>query len=262
MAIDLAPLGQAAAFGPTGIVGPVLTAAGMVATADLAPGSAIFPTSQFPQTERWPYPGSGQLHPLDYITILGVQLPLAKMPQGGVGLDVSHRKSPGADHSTLVSHGMKTSPVKIELLLFRDQSLGYKDGQRVGKDWWYEWEKIKDKLIAKKLEKRGALSVSYPTLAAVGCDSLIFTHIGLPQPKGIGMFVVDLEAYDPRTVKDGGGSKKVVKQLEKVGSRAAPSPQRQADAAATARVKAGSSADALSSWTQAVAPPSASRRGR
>jgi hypothetical protein len=183
-----------------------------------------------------------------------------QMPQGGVGLDVSHRKSPGADHSTLVSHGMKTSPVKIELLLFRDQSLGYKDGQRVGKDWWYEWEKIKDKLIA-KLEKRGALSVSYPTLAAVGCDSLIFTHIGLPQPKGIGMFVVDLEAYDPRTIKDG-GSKKVVKQLEKIGSRAAPSPQRQADAAATVRVKAGSSADALSSWTQAVAPPSSSRRGR
>ena len=262
--IDLSPtLGQAALFGPTGIVGPVLTAAGMAASADFAPGNPLTPTSRFPQTERWPLPGSGQLHPLDMIKILGVWLPLAEMPEYGTGLDVSHRKAKGSDHATLVSHGKLTHPVKIKLRLWRDTTLGYKEGVRVGKDWHYEWEKIERLLIPEKLEKRGAVSVEYPLMASRGCDSVIFTEIGPYHRAGGQFYTIELKGYDPRTVKDNkGGSKKVVKQLDKIGSRAAPSPQRAAESASMPRVTAGNSADALAAFRAALAPPSAANRGK
>jgi hypothetical protein len=186
------------------------------------------------------------------IKILGVWLPLAEMPEYGTGLDVSHRKAKGSDHATLVSHGKLTHPVKIKLRLWRDTTLGYKEGVRVGKDWFYEWEKIARLLIPEKLEKRGALSVEYPLMAANGCDSVIFTEIGPYHRAGGQFYTIELKGYDPRTVKDNKGSKKVVKQLDKIGSRAAPSPQRAAESASVPRVR----------WQQCRCPRRLPRRPR
>lgn len=189
------------------------------------------------ETGRWPLPGAG-LHALDRIQIAGVWLPLAEMPQGADELDVSERKQPGSDFATFVSHGRKSVPVRITLLLFRDETLGWKDGRLVGKDWHAEYGKIRKTLLAKNLDKRGAVPVYYPTLQARGCTSLIFTHVGDPvRARGL-FFTVALEGRDPRTVRKGGGSKKV-QQVKDFGSRANPIPPQQAKSAQPSTAKKG-----------------------
>lgn len=189
------------------------------------------------ETGRWPLPGAG-LHALDRIQIAGVWLPLAEMPQGADELDVSERKQPGSDFSTFVSHGRKSTPVRITLLLFRDEALGWKDGKLVGKDWHAEYGKIRKNLLAKNLDKRGAVPVYYPTLQARGCTSLIFSHVGDPaRARGL-FFTVVLEGRDPRTVRKGGGSKRVAPKAGPLYTKNNPAPQ-QAKAAQPSTAKRG-----------------------
>lgn len=189
------------------------------------------------QTDRWPLPGSGDLHPLDKIQIAGVWLPLESMPTGSAELDVSERKQPGSDYSTFVSHGAKSTPVQIRLKLFRDEALGWKDGMLVGKDWLAEWRKVSSKLLAKNLGKDQAVPVYYPTLQARGVTSLIFTKITDLQRTNARFFTVELEGRDPRTVRRGGGSKKV-KQAKDFGTRGNPiPPAQQADKAPSKAAK-------------------------
>lgn len=209
-----------------GTAGPLLSPDGRRIPATFSAVGTAQRSTLIPQTDRWPLPGSGQLHPLDYITIMGVKLPLAGMPEGGQELDVSERKEPGSDWSSFVSHGKKSVPVRINLRLFRDQSLGYKNGVLVGKDWIAEYEKISAKLIAKSLSKRQAVPVSYPTLHARGCDSLIFTRVSDPKWTNGQFYVVELEGKDPRTTRVGSSQK--VAQLKDFGTRANPIPPQQA----------------------------------
>lgn len=224
MAPNLSPKGQQLAFGTAG---PLTTRDGRLITADFLSAeskAALASMPLIPQTDRWPLPGSGQLHPLDYIVIKNVRLPLAAMPEGAKELDVSERKEPGSDYASFVSHGLKSVPVRISLILFRDQTLGYKDGALVGKDWIAEFGKIEKNLIAPKLQKRFAVPVFYHTLHHRGCDSLIFVRQGDPRMVKPGQFSIELEGHDPRTVRTGGGSHKV-KQTKDFGTRANPIPK-------------------------------------
>lgn len=203
-----------------------MTKDGVKISPDFRSGTSRQVSGPIPQTDRWPLPGSGQLHPLDYITLAGVQLPLVSMPDGGEELDVSERKEPGSDYSSFVSHGKKNVPVKIQLLLFRDQSQGYRNGQLLGKDWIAEYYKIEPKLIAKSLSRRNAIPVSYPTLHARGCDSLIIVRKSDPKMSVRGQFIVELEGRDPRTIRVGSSHK--MKQSKDFGTRANPVPPQQA----------------------------------
>lgn len=221
MSVKVSPQGQSLAFGTAG---PLLTPAGQMTDATfLTSVKKANLGARFPQTTRWAPPGSYALHPLDFITIGGVDLPLAQMPRGGDELDVSHRKAPGSNHATLVSHGKKTSPIQIRLRLFRDESLGYREGVLVGTDWWLEWDRIEPFLIAKSLSKQNAVPVRYPTLTRRGCDAIVFTKVEDPQhEKGL-FFTVDLEGYDVRTVHSGDGKSKKVTR-EDIATRANPVP--------------------------------------
>lgn len=215
----LSPQGQQLAFGTAG---PLLTRDGRLITANFQSSetkAALAGMPTIPQTDRWPLPGSGKLHPLDYIVIAGVQLPLASMPDGDQELDVSHRKPKGSHFTHLVSNGLKMSMVKIQLLLFRDQSQGYggqgvngKGGGAVivGKDWVAEYDKIRPTLLASDVKKAGdAVTVFYPTLHAHGVDSLLFTKVGFPRRAHGMFFTVDLEGYSPK--KEKAGTAKAVK---------------------------------------------------
>lgn len=176
------------------------------------------------QTDRWPLPGSGQLHPLDKIQIAGVWLPLAEMPQGSAELDVSERKSPGSNFATFVAHGQKSTPVRIVLLLFRDDTLGWKDGFRQGKDWLAEYRKISASLPAKNLDKASAIPVYYPTLQARGVTSLIFTRVSdLQRAKGQ-FYTVEMEGRDPRTIRKGSSGSKKIEKRKDVYTRENPIP--------------------------------------
>lgn len=223
MTTRLSPKGQQLAFGTAG---PLVGAQGQVLPATLVANSAFRETiGRFPQTDRWPLPGSGLLHPLDYIVIAGIDLPLDDMPDAGDELDVSERKAPGSDWSSFVSHGKKAAPVRIRLRLFRDQSLGYADGHVRGRDWFKAWDQLAPSLISNRLSKRNAVPVYYPTLHARGCDALIFTRASDPKRSSGQFYVVELEARDPRNVRigSGDGSKKVGRR-EDIGTRANPVP--------------------------------------
>lgn len=149
---------------------------------------------------NWPLPGRGQLHPIDFITIMGVDLPLAEMPSGGLSLDIDKRKEPGSDYSRYVSQGKDSETIKIKILLFRDEW--------TGKDWWDNWGLIKDRLIAEKFDKRNAVSVAHPFLQLDGIDSILFTKRPLYEhDKGL-MFTVALEGRDIRYTRGLGSGKK------------------------------------------------------
>lgn len=172
-------------------------------------------SASFPQTTAFPLPGEG-LYELDRITILGVQLPLEKMPEGALVLDVDKKKEPGSDYSTFVSQGFDADPIKIVVLLWRDQ--------QTGKDWFAEWDKVKDKIVAKNLNKRNAVSVYHPILHLEGVDSLLIKRKSFPiLRKGL-FFAIELEGYDPRRVRQGGHSKKV-EQDKTLRSRAGTAAQ-------------------------------------
>lgn len=165
--------------------------------------------ASFPQTNGFPQPGPG-LYEVDRITILGVTLPLAKSPEGALELDVDKKKEPGSDFATYVGQGLDSSEIKITIRLWREPG---------GKDWWVEWEKIRDKLIAKKLSKRNAVTVYHPILHAEGVDSLIITRRTFPQQEKGLFYTVELSGRDPRRINIGSNSTKKVQQDKELKSR-------------------------------------------
>lgn len=187
--------------------------------------------ASFPQTSAFPRPGEG-LHELDRITILGVTLPIDGLPQGGTVLEIDKKKDSGSDGSTYVSQGLDADPIKITVLLFRDS--------RTGADWFAEWDKIRDRLIARNLSKRNAIPVYHPVLHMEGVDSLLFVRKSFPQRRSGLFFAVELEARDPRRVKSGGGkSKKVEQDRTLVSRRGTAAQQDPANAAPVAEAQKG-----------------------
>jgi hypothetical protein len=153
--------------------------------------------------QRFPLPGASRLYILDCITILGVQLPLARPIEASTELDIEKRKSPGTDYSTYVSHGLDSSPIRISLRLFRDLTGQQKD--QPGKDWIAAYETIRERLISRNLSKRNAITVYHPFLDMEGINEIIFTkRSSLKQERGM-MFTVDLEGFNPKTTRIGGG---------------------------------------------------------
>ena len=219
---------------PNAAGGKFLAASGQVVVlgngAALAQQLSALQSSSFPQTTYWPsLHVEGSLHPLDYITINGVLLPLAAMPSGGKQLDISQRKAQGNINFLAAQHGAKRHPYKIVLKLFRDDSLGFTGGQRVGKDWFAEYQKIQDVLIRVKSgaafsSKMPAIPVVYPTLAASGCTSLIFTEQLDPQHAGGQFYTVQLEGIDPRDVKSGASTGVKANPRKAYGSKLDPAP--------------------------------------
>lgn len=147
---------------------------------------------------RFPLPGTSKLYGLDVVTIFDTQLPLARPIEASTELDIEKRKAPGSDYSTYVSHGLDSSPIRISLRLFRDiQS---------GKDWIAAYEEIRERLISRNLSKRNAVSVYHPFLNLEGINEIIFTkRSSMKQERGM-MFTVDLEGFNPKTVRIGSGN--------------------------------------------------------
>lgn len=189
------------------------------------------PTSaSFPQTTAFPLPGEG-LYELDRIYILGVQLPLEKMPEGATVLDIDKKKEPGSDYSTYVSQGFDADPIKISVLLFRDS--------KTGKDWFAEWDKVRDKIIAKNLNKRNAVAVYHPILHLEGVDSLLIVRKSFPIHRKAGFFAVEMEGRDPKRVRQGGTSKKVEQDKTLSSKRGTAAQQDPANASKVADAQKG-----------------------
>lgn len=147
------------------------------------------------RSRPFPLPGSSTLWPLDRVEIKGVTLPLARLPETGVELDVEKRKQPGSDYSSYISHGIDTMPVHITVRLFVDITSG--------KDWTINWLLLKDKLVAKSLDKRNAINVYHPFLDMMGINSVIFTKIHSPSHERGLIFNVTLEGFNPKTLRVG-----------------------------------------------------------
>lgn len=145
----------------------------------------------------YPLPGTSTLYYLDYIVINTTPIPLDGMPEGGKVLDIEKRKSPGSDYSSYVSHGIDTTPIKIKLMLFYDLTSK--------KDWWTNYNAIKQFLCAPKLDERYAIPVFHPFLDDAGINSLIFVGTPMPQQKRGQIFTVSLEAYNPVGLRVGSG---------------------------------------------------------
>lgn len=148
------------------------------------------------QLRHFPLPGTATLFVLDRITILGYQLPLDRPIEAGVGLDIEKRKAPGADYATYVSHGVDSHPIKIVLRLFKDLSSG--------KNWFENYDAIKNRLVGKFLSQRNAVPVYHPLLDSEGINSLIFAERTIPTPSQGQFFTVSLSAFNPRTTRIGG----------------------------------------------------------
>jgi len=167
-----------------------------------------------PTFGNWTLPGEG-IHPLDAITILGVQLPLAKSIEGAMTLDLDKRKEPGSDYSSYVSQGKDSDPIRITIQLFRDTATGM--------NWWENFTEVKDRLIAAKASKRDAVPVFHPILKYLGIESILFIKVGFPKKVRGQIWEVDLEGRDIRFTRLGGGGSggksKVVEQAKGVQSR-------------------------------------------
>lgn len=154
--------------------------------------------------QRFPLPGASRLYILDCVTILGVQLPLARPIEAATELEIEKRKAPGSDYSTYVSHGLDSSPIRISLRLFRD--ITSKEKGQEGKDWIAAYETIRERLISRNLSKRNTVTVYHPFLDMEGINEIIFTkRSSMKQERGM-MFTVDLEGFNPKTVRIGSGT--------------------------------------------------------
>lgn len=165
-----------------------------------------------PPLTRFPLPGTAKLYALDAVQIAGTILPLDRPIEAGTALDVEKRKEPGSDYSTYVSHGLDSIPVRIALRLFRDVYSG--------KDWYADYLKVRDKLVAKQLSRRNAVSVYHPFLDEEGVNYVIFTKRSVPKHTQGHFFVVELEGYNPKTLRIGsgaGGTSKKVQQDKELG---------------------------------------------
>ena len=138
----------------------------------------------------------------------------AKSIDGAMTLDLDKRKEPGSDHSSYVSQGKDSDPVRITIQLFRDTTTGM--------NWWENFNEVKDRLIAAKADKRNAAPVFHPMLKFMGVEFLLFTKVGLPRRVRGQIWEVDLEGRDIRFTRIGGGGSgksKVVEQAKGLQSR-------------------------------------------
>lgn len=164
------------------------------------------------QFQNWPLPGTATLSPLDRIIILGYLLPLARPIDGGLELDIEKRKEPGSDYSSYVSHGIDATKIEITLLLFRDLYSG--------KDWFANYDAVKDRLVPRFLAQRNAVPVYHPLLDYEGINSLIFVRRGMLQQQRGQFFTVSLSAYNPKALRIGSGSSSKKVEQGKLNSRA------------------------------------------
>lgn len=152
-------------------------------------------------TRSFPLPGTATLHPLDRIRILNYSLPLARPIETGLELDIEKRKEPGTDYSSFVSHGIDAIPVKVTLSLFRDLTSG--------KDWFADYLRIKDKLVARHLSRRNAVPVYHPFLDLHSINQIVFVKQSIPtHDRGL-IFHVTLEGYNPKVLRIGSNAAKV-----------------------------------------------------
>ncbi len=160
----------------------------------------------------WPLPGTSTLSVFDRITILNAVLPVQRI-DAGVELDIEKRKEPGSDWSSYVSHGIDATPISITLLLFRDLTSG--------KNYFAEYEQIKDRLISKFLARRNAIPVYNILLDAEGINEIVFTKKTIYQPVRGQIFSVTLQGFSPKTLRIGSaGASKTVEQDKQLTSRA------------------------------------------
>ena len=151
-----------------------------------------------PKASRYPLPGTANLYILDRVRILNYVLPLARAIETGLELDIEKRKEPGTDYSSFVSHGIDATPVKITLALFRDLNSG--------KDWFADYLRIKDKLVARHLSQRKAVQVFHPFLDMHGINQIVFVKQSIPtHDRGL-VFHVTLEGYNPKVLRIGSGA--------------------------------------------------------
>jgi len=149
-------------------------------------------------TRSFPLPGTATLHPLDRVRILNYVLPLARPIETGIELDIEKRKEPGSDYSAFVSHGIDAIPVKITLSLFKDLTSG--------KDWMSDYLRIKDRLVARRLSRRNAVSVYHPFLDMHGINEIVFVKQSIPSHDRGLIFHVTLEGYNPKVLRIGSGA--------------------------------------------------------
>lgn len=165
-------------------------------------------------TQSFPLPGTATLHPLDRIRILNYSLPLARPIETGLELDIEKRKEPGTDYSSFVSHGIDAIPVKVTLSLFRDLTSG--------KDWFADYLRIKDKLVARHLSRRNAVLVYHPFLDLHGINQIIFVKQSIPtHDRGL-IFHVTLEGYNPKVLRIGSATNVNVKHATGIVDQANP----------------------------------------
>lgn len=160
------------------------------------------------QLTHYPLPGTSTLFVLDRISILNWILPLDRPIEAGISLDVEKRKQPGSDYSSYVSHGIDTTPIRIALRLFKDLSSG--------KNWFENYDQIKDRLVSKFLSARNAVPVFHPLLDMEGINNIVFTDRTILQPAHGQFFTVQLTGFNPKTlhVGSGSGSTRAVQDLE------------------------------------------------
>lgn len=120
----------------------------------------------------------------------GTTLPLASPPEGGVARDIDKKKSPGNDFARITDKGYDIVPIKIELLLWRDNWYGT--------DYLAEYERIRDQLMPKRLEARNAVSLYHPSLNAEGIQAILVSKRGNIIHQSKQMFRVSIEGYDVR----------------------------------------------------------------
>lgn len=134
----------------------------------------------------------------DSVKIAGVLLPITMGSlQGGTKLDIQRAKSKGADFARYKSQGLDSFPVIFELSLFIDLYTGF--------NWIKEYDKVKDKLIPRGLDKRNAIDIYHPSLAEDGILSIVPIEKPILRPVGVDRFTVVVQAMDTRTAP--GGSK-------------------------------------------------------
>ena len=169
--------------------------------------------ANFPDLRQFPLPGTANLYVLDRVQILNAILPLESPIEYGMELDIEKRKEPGSDYSSYVSHGIDATPIRISLKLFRDLSSG--------KDWIKEYLSIKDRLIARFLSRRNAVSVYHPFLDLYGINSIVFVKdSGFRHSRGH-FFTVTLEGFNPKALRIGsGGASRSVPQDKELVSKA------------------------------------------
>lgn len=151
----------------------------------------------------------GMIANYDCVVINGVTIPIVSGSlSGGKSLFVNHKKASGSDFARYVSQGLDSLPVKFTFNLFIDE---YQDPP---KDWRREYEKIESLLSPKSLDRRNAVPIYHPALAAKGIRQVISTIDPILNSAGVNRWTCEFTGLDVRAVGAGQGKKatKPVKQ--------------------------------------------------